>query len=107
MARIATAGRRPPVFLARRLQASARGRRLELDSVKDRALITTRLVLLTEVLRRKRGRVPPTSARRSVQPNSAETVNSRVPLCPPIPLPTDGIADLSFMGRAHPPPGTR
>jgi hypothetical protein len=72
------------------------------DPVKDLALITTRLVRFTDVLRRNRGRLAPTIGRRSVQPKSAETVNSRVPLRPLFPLPTDAIVDLSIVGRAHP-----
>ena len=73
-----------------------------MDPVNDRALITTRLVRFREVLRRNRGRLAPTMARRSVQPKSAETVNSRVALRPLFPLPTDAIVDLSIVGRAHP-----
>ncbi len=74
---------------------------MEVDPVKERALTTTRLVRFREVLRRKRGRLAPTIARWSVQPKSAETVNSRV-LRPLLPLPTDAIVDLSTLGRAHP-----
>ncbi len=64
--------------------------------------MTTRLVRFTQVLRMSRGRFPPMSARRSVHPKSAETVNSRVLLRPLLLLPTDAIIDLSIAGRAHP-----
>lgn len=72
-----------------------------MEPVNDLALMTTRLVRFTDVLRINRGRLAPTIGRRSVQPKSAETVNSRVPR-PLFPLPTEAIVDLSILGRAHP-----
>ncbi|MDP8956184.1 MAG: hypothetical protein M3N24_04400 [Actinomycetota bacterium] len=75
---------------------------MEVEPVKDRELITTRLVRFREVLRRNRGRFAPTCRRRSLQPKSAETVNSLVVLRSLLPLPTDAIIDLSIVGRADP-----